>query len=37
MTEPSPRPVARDSAAAPRDTDVASLARSGFLVVTAPG
>ena len=34
MTEPSPRPAARDSAAAVFDTDVATLARSGFLVVT---
>src|SRR6266536_5067172 len=34
MTEPSPRPVARDSAAAPRDTEVASLARSGLRLVT---
>src|SRR5262245_46390209 len=34
ITEPSPRPVTRDNAAAPRDTDDASLARSGFLVLT---
>src|SRR5262245_55307424 len=31
MTEPSPRPVARESAAAPRVSDVANLARSGSL------
>src|SRR5947207_7185202 len=34
ITEPSPRPVARDSAAAPRETVVASRARSGLRVVT---
>src|SRR4051812_48538126 len=34
ITEPSPRPVARDSAAAPLDTVVASLARNGLRVVT---
>src|SRR5262249_18037984 len=34
ITEPSPRPVIRDNAAALRDTDDASIARSGFLVLT---
>src|SRR5256714_3820454 len=34
ITDPSPRPVARDSAAAPLDTVVASLARIGLRVVT---
>src|SRR5690606_28568838 len=34
MTEPSPRPVARDAAAAIRDTTHASPARSGSLAVT---
>ena len=34
MTDPSPRPVARDSAAALRETDEASFDRSGFLVLT---
>src|SRR3954447_20146979 len=32
MTDPSPRPVARDSAAAPRDSEEASLARIGSLL-----
>src|SRR4051812_34438521 len=31
MTDPSPRPVARDSAAAPRDSEEASFARIGSL------
>src|SRR4051794_11973668 len=31
MTEPSPRPAARDSAAAVRDTELATLARRGIL------
>src|SRR5689334_25196099 len=30
MTEPSPRPAARDSAAAVRDTELATLARRGI-------
>src|SRR4051812_14154495 len=34
MTAPSPRPVARDRAAALRETDEASLDRSGFFGLT---
>src|ERR671917_63569 len=37
ITEPSPRPAARESAAAVRDTDVATLARRGILPSVTPG
>src|SRR5690606_20097421 len=36
ITEPSPRPVARDSAAAVRETELATLARRGSLPSVTP-